>query len=175
MQLKHFTVVTSVLAALLVHAQVNVTDIISDITDIAVLAGEVVGLVQGLDITTILTSAPKIIDNIGQIVEIITTDVEEISAGNSTFKATDQTDICDGLQQFLEAVGQIADTVTDNIDAISDIPFSGAVADVISSVKDGVDEFGGKILEMVPDCGSDTENSLESVNKSFSNCIDRLD
>ncbi|KAK7424331.1 hypothetical protein QQX98_000599 [Neonectria punicea] len=157
MQFKPLAIATGILAVSSVHAQVNVTDIISDISDIAVLASEV-----------------KIIDNIGQIVEIITTDVEEIGASNVTVKATDQTDVCDGFQEFLEAVGQIADTVTENIDILSDTPFSGAIADVISSVKDGINDFSDQILDVVPDCGSDTENSLESVNTSFSTCLEKL-
>ncbi|KAH7160674.1 hypothetical protein EDB81DRAFT_879022 [Dactylonectria macrodidyma] len=180
MQFKRFTVITGMLAISSVHAAVNMTDIIGDIGDIASLAGEIVTLCSNLDITTILTSAPKIVENIGQIVEIITSDAEAIgsdtnSTTTSLYSTSDETEACDGLQMFLESVGQVAGSVADNLDVVSNTPFSGAVSDIISSIKDGVDEFGSKILEIVPSCNETTSSySLESVEASFNACLEKL-
>ncbi|KAL6400780.1 hypothetical protein AUP68_16497 [Ilyonectria robusta] len=177
MQFKLLIITTGILTASTVQAAVNITDIIGDIGDISSIAGEVVTLFQNLDITTIISSAPKIIENIGQIVEIITSDAEAISAdsGTTSYSTSDETDACGGLEKFLESVGQIADGVADKIDIVSGTPFSGAIGGIITSVKDGVDDFGNKILDIVPSCDNSTSAySLESVGASFNTCLEKL-
>ncbi|KAF7545971.1 hypothetical protein G7Z17_g8764 [Cylindrodendrum hubeiense] len=180
MQFKLLIASAGMLAVSSVHAAFNLTDVIGDIGDVASLAGEVVTLFDNLDITTILSSAPKIIDNISQIVTIITTDIGEIDGDsgddNSTsYSTADETDACGGLETFLESVGQIADSVAGKIDIVSGTPFSGAIGDIITSIKDGVDDFGSKILDLVPSCGDSTSSySLESVSASFDTCLKEL-
>jgi hypothetical protein len=57
MQLNLFTV-TILLALPSIHAEISLSEVLSNLEDVAALAVEVYGLVDNLDLTTILTSAP---------------------------------------------------------------------------------------------------------------------
>ncbi|KAH6897459.1 hypothetical protein B0T10DRAFT_557276 [Thelonectria olida] len=168
--------VTILLALSSIHAEISLTEILSNLQDVAALAIEVYGLVDNLDLTTILTSAPEIIDDITQIVSNITEISSEIGGGITTSSEgdVDESDICNGLDKFLGEISNVTDTITDKADTFSGIPFGGALSGIMGTAKDGIQDFGTGILSNVPSCNGTGQDSLEKTMKSFETCITKL-